>query len=118
VKLGILPAWGGTTRLPRLIGLARALPLLLAGKTLPPKKALRAGIVDEVVRPEALLSACKRLIRNHADRHRVDWKQRVAAASSFLRNRILAAAESQTKQKTYGHYPAPMKLISVLRTGF
>ena len=36
VKLGILPAWGGTIRLPRLIGLAKALPLLLAGKTLPP----------------------------------------------------------------------------------
>jgi len=39
VKIGILPGWGGTTRLPRLIGLRKALPLLLTGKTLPPKKA-------------------------------------------------------------------------------
>src|SRR5438270_1551259 len=52
VKLGILPGWGGTVRLPRRIGLVKALPLILAGKTMPPKKAKKAGIVDEVVRPE------------------------------------------------------------------
>src|SRR5437870_2760689 len=50
VKLGILPGWGGTVRLPRLIGLASAMPLLLAGKTMPPRKALKAGDVDEVGR--------------------------------------------------------------------
>ena len=53
VKLGLIPAWGGTTRLPRMIGLRRALPILLAGKTMPPRKAQKAGLVDEVVRPEA-----------------------------------------------------------------
>ena len=61
-KLGLLPAWGGTTRLPRMIGLTRALPILLGGLTMPPRKALKAGLVDEVVRPEALLSAARRLL--------------------------------------------------------
>jgi 3-hydroxyacyl-CoA dehydrogenase/enoyl-CoA hydratase/3-hydroxybutyryl-CoA epimerase len=117
-KLGILPAWGGTTRLPRTIGLAKALPLLLAGKTLPPKKAMKIGMIDEVVRAEVLPAACKRLLVSHADRHAADWKERLAAATPFLRNRILATAESQTKQKTYGHYPAPLKLIAAIRTGF
>src|SRR5436309_393295 len=63
-KLGLLPAWGGTTRLPRTIGLTRALPILLAGQTMPPRKALRAGLVDEVVRPEALLAAARRLVQS------------------------------------------------------
>src|SRR6478609_9483381 len=66
VKLGILPGWGGTVRMPRRIGLANALPLLLAGKTMPPRKAKKAGIVDEVVRPEALLAAAKRVVTANA----------------------------------------------------
>ncbi len=117
-KLGILPAWGGTTRLPRMIGLARALPLILAGKTVPPKKAAKIGMVDEVVRPEALLAACKRLLASHKDRHEADWSNRFAAATSFLRNRIFATAEAQTRQKTYGHYPAPLKVIETMRAGY
>ena len=54
IKLGILPAWGGTTRLPRMIGLAGALDVILAGKVLDAKRAKKAGLVDEVV-PAVLL---------------------------------------------------------------
>ena len=45
VQLGILPAWGGSTRLPRLIGLPKALDLILAGKTVVAKQALKLGLV-------------------------------------------------------------------------
>ena len=117
-KLGILPAWGGTTRLPRTIGLPKALTVLLAGKTLPPRKALKLGMIDETVRPEAVRVACKRLIQRHVERKEAAWSQRVAAATPFLRNRILATAEAQTRAKTYGHYPAPLKLIEVIRSGY
>jgi 3-hydroxyacyl-CoA dehydrogenase/enoyl-CoA hydratase/3-hydroxybutyryl-CoA epimerase len=117
-KLGILPAWGGTTRLPRLIGLPKALGILLPGKTLPPRKALKMGLIDETVRPEAVRVACKRLIMKHAERKELGWTQRVAAGTSLLRNRILATATAQTRDKTYGHYPAPLKLIEVLRSGY
>ncbi|HEX7579701.1 MAG TPA: enoyl-CoA hydratase-related protein, partial [Thermoanaerobaculia bacterium] len=54
VKLGIIPAWGGTTRLPRTIGLAGALDIILNGKALDGKRAKKAGLVDEVV-PEPSL---------------------------------------------------------------
>ena len=47
-QLGILPAWGGSTRLPRLIGLPRALDIILGGKTLAAKQALKHGMVDEL----------------------------------------------------------------------
>jgi len=55
VQLGILPAWGGSTRLPRLIGLPKALELILAGKTVAAKSALKLGLVDDLVPTEKLL---------------------------------------------------------------
>ncbi|HET9942311.1 MAG TPA: enoyl-CoA hydratase-related protein [Terriglobia bacterium] len=56
VKLGLIPGYGGTQRLPRLIGKGRALQLLLTGETIPASEALRLGLVDAVVPPESLLS--------------------------------------------------------------
>jgi 3-hydroxyacyl-CoA dehydrogenase/enoyl-CoA hydratase/3-hydroxybutyryl-CoA epimerase len=117
-KLGIIPAWGGTTRLPRMIGLTRALPILLAGKTLPPRKAQKAGLVDEVVRPEALLAAAKRLVMSHRDRRRPRVMERLAARLTPARNRILAIARRQTEERTFGNYPAPLRLIDVLKAGY
>ena len=51
VQLGLLPAAGGTQRLPRLIGLTAALPLLLTARNLRAKQAKRAGLVDELIPP-------------------------------------------------------------------
>ena len=117
VKLGILPGWGGTVRLPRLIGLTRALPLLLAGKTLPPKKALRAGLLDEVVRPEALQAAARRRVMGTKPTRRHSLVERTAASVPLIRNRILARAEKETLATTLGNYPAPIRLIEVVRRG-
>ncbi|MGB5949434.1 MAG: 3-hydroxyacyl-CoA dehydrogenase NAD-binding domain-containing protein [Parvibaculum sp.] len=58
-KVGLLPGGGGTQRLPRLIGAAAALPLILQGTALDPQKALKAGIVSKVVPAAELLSAAK-----------------------------------------------------------
>jgi 3-hydroxyacyl-CoA dehydrogenase/enoyl-CoA hydratase/3-hydroxybutyryl-CoA epimerase len=118
VKLGILPGWGGTVRLPRLIGLADALPLLLAGKTLPPAKAKRARMIDDVVRPEALLSAARRLALNLPVRRKAPFVRRVMAAIHFTREKMFRAARKQTLEQTSGNYPAPLRLIKVARTGW
>ena len=55
VMLGILPAWGGTTRLPRLVGLQAALDLLLTGKQIDARKALRIGLISRIL-PAALFA--------------------------------------------------------------
>ncbi|MFN3351710.1 3-hydroxyacyl-CoA dehydrogenase NAD-binding domain-containing protein [Pseudorhodoplanes sp.] len=59
VTLGLMPGGGGTQRLPRLIGIAAAAPLLLEGRRLKPAEALKAGIIDAVVPPEQLREAAK-----------------------------------------------------------
>jgi 3-hydroxyacyl-CoA dehydrogenase/enoyl-CoA hydratase/3-hydroxybutyryl-CoA epimerase len=117
-KIGLLPGWGGTTRLPRTIGLRRALPILLGGKTMPPRKAQKAGLIDEVVRSEAVLHGAKRIVRSGARRRRPGWIDRAIARIKPIRNRILAAAHRSTMQLTYGNYPAPLRLIEVLRDGY
>ena len=55
VKLGLVPGYGGTQRMPRLIGPARALKLLLTGEMVGAAEAMRLGLVDEVVAPDLLL---------------------------------------------------------------
>ena len=55
VKLGLLPGAGGTQRLPRLVGLAKALDILLRGRTMGPEEALAIGLVDRVIPAENFL---------------------------------------------------------------
>lgn len=61
VKLGIMPGWGGTQRLPRLIGKTRALELILTGDSLDPEQALSYGLVNKVVPQDAVLTEAKTL---------------------------------------------------------
>jgi len=62
VKLGILPGFGGTQRLPRLVGRGIASQLLLTGAIIPAEEALRIGLVNEVVEPDALLDRARALL--------------------------------------------------------
>ncbi len=61
VKLGIMPGYGGTQRLPRLIGPSAALKLMLTGATIDAGEALRLGLVDEIVAPDILLTRGREL---------------------------------------------------------
>src|SRR3954468_23966512 len=115
VKIGILPGWGGTTRLPRLIGLRRSLPLLLTGKALPPKKARKAGLIDETVRPEALMAAAKRLVLRGAQRPRKLPAVDRAITLGPVRRLVLSKAMKKTLAQTHGHYPAAVKVLEIVR---
>jgi 3-hydroxyacyl-CoA dehydrogenase / enoyl-CoA hydratase / 3-hydroxybutyryl-CoA epimerase len=125
VRLGIIPGWGGTQRLPRLVGLGRSLDLILAGRSIDARRALKIGLVDEVAPPEYLLEAAERIVleatagrRRPRSRlsdgvlARVNPLRRlgVAVAAGFarraLRRRI---AESQ--------YPAPYRAIDAVVHG-
>ncbi|HEU4569485.1 MAG TPA: enoyl-CoA hydratase-related protein [Gemmatimonadales bacterium] len=63
VKLGICPGYGGTVRLPRLVGKGRALELLITGRMVDAEEALRIGLVNKVVAPDQLLAEAEAMLR-------------------------------------------------------
>ena len=63
VKLGVIPGYGGTQRLPRLVGRGRALQLLLTGEMIDAQEAFRIGLVNRVVAPDQLLPAAASMIQ-------------------------------------------------------
>ncbi len=112
-QLGLLPAWGGSTCLPRLIGLPKALDVILGGKTLAPKQALRYGMVDELVPAEYLVEVAARKLRQG---------KRRASGKGWVNNRLVAAIiaarlRHQLLKKTRGHYPAVLKAMEVVTRG-
>lgn len=108
-KLGILPGFGGTQRLPRLIGLPKALDIILAGKTLRPRQAQNYGLVNEVIQSTRLLeraesiasknSTTKEIAPNFVDRLLTFTK----LGRAFLKNKVKKSIRKETK----GFYPAP-----------
>ncbi|MBQ4853854.1 enoyl-CoA hydratase/isomerase family protein [Rhodanobacter sp. B2A1Ga4] len=118
VMLGIHPGWGGTARLPRLIGATEALPLMLTGKSLSTKRALALGVVDRLARPDELLAEAKLLLRHPAarpfTRRAMAW-----ASNTWLARQILAPmVYKQTAAKVRKeHYPAPFAMIDVWKRG-
>ena len=64
VKLGMIPGYGGTQRLPRLIGKGRAMEMILSGESIDAQEALRIGLVNEVVAAENLIARCREVAGN------------------------------------------------------
>ncbi len=106
-QLGILPAWGGSTRLPRLIGVRQALDLITSGKLLSAHAAKHAGLVSHVVAPENLEKLARRLVREKRPAPRFHLE------NLFLRL-IGHFAKKKAFAKTRGLYPAIPKAIDVV----
>jgi 3-hydroxyacyl-CoA dehydrogenase/enoyl-CoA hydratase/3-hydroxybutyryl-CoA epimerase len=121
VQLGILPAWGGTTRLPRLVGLRAALDLLLTGKQIDADRAHRIGFAGRVLPAGLFLDE----VTGFALRC-VDLPAGASIPKRGLGNRllddtapgrrvILAGARKKVLARTGGHYPAPLRILDILR---
>lgn len=123
VQLGILPAWGGCTRLPLRIGIQAALDIILAGKTIPPRKALRIGLVDELLPDANFHELVWRFAQkaSNSSRRKGSKKKKLATLlleENFLGRKILFdQARKQVLKKTRGHYPAPLRALEVVRAG-
>lgn len=144
VQLGLIPGGGGTQRLPRLIGVQAALDLILTGKSLKAKKALKLGVVDEVVPPpilrEVAVTRALELARGTRVVNRRRGLSTVASARSFAaivkgltakeswselaleenplgRKLLFDQARSRLLKKTKGKYPAPERALEVVRIG-
>jgi 3-hydroxyacyl-CoA dehydrogenase/enoyl-CoA hydratase/3-hydroxybutyryl-CoA epimerase len=118
VMLGIHPGWGGTARLPRLIGAPDALPLMLTGKALSARRAAALGVVDRLAPPNELLAEARALLRRPHVRP-VAQRLKAWATNTWPARQILAPmAVKQTAAKVRKeHYPAPFALINVWQRG-
>ncbi|HEX2530853.1 MAG TPA: 3-hydroxyacyl-CoA dehydrogenase NAD-binding domain-containing protein, partial [Burkholderiaceae bacterium] len=122
VKLGLLPGGGGTQRLPRLIGIQSALPLLLEGKELRPEQARQQGILHELaVDREDLLAKAKAwcLANPQPAQPWDDKKFRWPGGDSRSPGNVQmwSIAPSMASAKTYGNYPAVTNIMSCVFEG-
>lgn len=111
-NLGILPAWGGSTRLPKLIGLPNALEAILTGRQYAAQQALELGMVDSVVLLEQLPGVANRMIQE-SDGKKRPHKLHIAnrpPVSQLIKSQV----EKKTLARTRGHYPAPLKALEVV----
>jgi 3-hydroxyacyl-CoA dehydrogenase/enoyl-CoA hydratase/3-hydroxybutyryl-CoA epimerase len=121
VQLGIIPGAGGCNRLPRVVGLRAALEMILSGRNVRASKALRMGLIDELVPPAILrdvaIAAARRLAggpaRGPAARRGITaWLFDRSAAGQAL---VLRRARGMTLKQTGGRYPAPLAALDAIR---
>lgn len=120
VQLGLLPGSGGTQRLPRLIGIQKALPLILTGKQLRAKQAKKLGIVDDVVPATILLEAAvKRVLSSKAKvrKAKLPVMHRLLEGTGVGRGIIFSKAREQAQAKAKGNYPAVDHIIDTIAHG-
>ncbi len=132
VQLGILPGMGGTQRLPRLVGLTTALDLLMTGRKLDARRAHKVGLVDEVV-PEPILmkiavARALQLAEQKGRKERVwgalrdlldpeELREMAMTENPLVRKVVFDQARKKLLSKSRGNYPAPEKILDVVKLG-
>ena len=113
VQLGIFPGWGGSARLPQLVGAPAAMDMMLTGRALSAKAARGIGLVDKLAEPAALIDTAAALALKGTKR---PLKQRMLAWSTntFAARKLLAPqmAKQVARKAPKAFYPAPYALIS------
>lgn len=121
VKLGLLPGWGGTVRLPRLIGPGPAIELAAAGESVTAEAAARLGLVDACVPSEQALETARQLIDVETTTGGIAARRRRQAEPVALDPQERAFLEATTAAvilgRTGGHYPAPPVILQTILAG-
>ena len=113
VKLGIYPGWGGSVRLPRLVGAPAAFDMMLTGRTLTSNAAKAIGLVDVVTEQPLMINKAVELIERGVQR---PLKQKAVAylSNTWLARKVLSGVlvKQVARKAKKDHYPAPFSLIS------
>ncbi|RDV27935.1 fatty acid oxidation complex subunit alpha FadB [Alteromonas aestuariivivens] len=120
VKLGLMPGFGGTVRLPRLIGADNALEWMTTGKERKAQQALNEGAIDAVVAPEKLRDAALSMLKQAAGQ-KIDWQTRRSDKKAPLKlnkNEAMmsfSTAQAMVAAKAGKHYPAPHMMVETVK---
>lgn len=120
VQLGLLPGSGGTQRLPKLVGIQKALDMMLTGKQLRAKQALKAGLVNDVVPNSILVETAEKLALSGKAKpkpRKLSLMDKTLEANPVGRKVVFSQATKTVLGKTKGNYPAPLKIIDAVKTG-
>lgn len=120
VMLGILPGWGGTQRMPKLLGLEKSLDLILSGRAIDAKTAKKFGLVDKIAPKEFLEEKAVAWAAQLGKEKKKRDKQkplgeRMLEAVPGGKWVIFDQAKKALMSKTKGHYPAPLRALEVVR---
>lgn len=118
--LGLIPGWGGTQRLPRLVGLKAALELIVSGKPVKALKAYKLGLVDKVAAPEFLVDTALEFAQtvNHCSKEKRLKKgvnYWLFESNPLGRALLFWRARRGIIKTTRGFYPAPLLALNVLK---
>jgi 3-hydroxyacyl-CoA dehydrogenase len=113
VKLGLLPGAGGTQRLPRLIGVERALDVIVSGEPLSAEQALELGVVDEIVKGDIVQAAAAFANRVVREGREVRRTSALPAKLEQPKETFFAAARARMAKEQRG-YPAPLAIVDCL----
>ena len=124
VNLGILPGFGGTVRMTRLLGLRKALSWILGGARMPAKAAFKQGVADAMIAPEGFRQNALKLIDRESSSQlkaflkrrrslRAGFLNKLVDGTSFGRNYVAKEALKSVLKKTAGKMPAPEKALEV-----
>ena len=121
-KLGIMPGWGGTVRLPRIAGADTAIDWIASGKEQRPEAALKAGVVDGVVAPEDLRDAALAVLQDAIDgkldfEGRRDQKSEPLKLSDTEAMMVFETSKAFVAGKAGPNYPAPVEAIASMQAG-
>jgi 3-hydroxyacyl-CoA dehydrogenase / enoyl-CoA hydratase / 3-hydroxybutyryl-CoA epimerase len=118
VKLGVIPGFGGTFRMPKKVGLPTALDLILTGKSLNSRKAKKVGLVSGVYPKERLLEMALGHLKKSKKSQTITESIGQFAADNFLSRKIIfQQARESVLKKTKGFYQAPLKILDVMEAG-
>jgi 3-hydroxyacyl-CoA dehydrogenase/enoyl-CoA hydratase/3-hydroxybutyryl-CoA epimerase len=119
-KVGLIPGGGGTQRLPRLLGVMNAAPLLLEGKEQSPQEAKALGFVDAVVPAEEVVEAAKTWVKTGDPVARWDKKEfKIPGGGPYHPSGIqmFLMGNAMVRKSTYGNYPAQMNILKAVYEG-
>ncbi len=126
VELGLLPGWGGTQRLPRVVGLERALQMILAGRRLDAREALRWGLADVTAADERALRgqivhiSAIAVQKGKRDRTRLPlrtWRQWFLESNPLGRRLLFRGTARLLRKRVWDDMPGPWEALDTVRTG-
>ena len=109
-QLGILPAWGGSTRLPRLLGVPASLAMILKGSSMNPRQAYKAGLIDGTCPRSRLRVLAEQMIEKGRRRLNPKLLGLDPLSASIIRRKALEGVAA----KTHGHYPAQEAAVEIV----